>query len=123
MTEPSAKPAQQSRKWLWIVGSAAVLVAAVLTTVILVTSTQPKPQPWSDQRLADALTTQFADLGATITPDMISGILAQDCPYLDDPAALMARQQPTLATGSAEYAGTLADMTGALSLIKQSGRC
>jgi hypothetical protein len=77
--------------WIWI--TAAIILAGGGTGVAVALGAFSHPAaanaPWSNQRLADELTTQFADLGATITPDMISGVLAQDCPHLDDPAALV----------------------------------
>lgn len=104
---------------MWAVTGGAVLVAVVAVLFAAgVFRSGSSTAPWSDERLASELTTQFADIGQTVTADEIPAVLQQDCPHLDDPAALVS-EDPS----SPAYAGTLADVTAALSLIKQSGRC
>jgi hypothetical protein len=89
----------------------AVAVAIGLTFVMSADHPSPRPTPWTDARVAAALTQ--ASLGDVVRPADIAGILARDCPYLPDPAGLVQHQ----------HAGTEAEANAVMSVLAQSGRC
>jgi hypothetical protein len=94
------------------------VILAALTLVVVVSllaapdHPRPRPAPWSDARLAAALTAQAVGTGVTVTPGEVQAILARACPYLANPVGLAQR-----------YGGTEAQADAVMSVIAQSGRC
>ena len=72
----------------------------------------PPPAPWTDARLAAALS-QVSSLGP-VTTDQVGAILKQDCPYVSDPALLVRDQHGPEAEAAAD---------AVMSVLAQSGRC
>jgi hypothetical protein len=94
-----------------IIAAALVLVIAV-SLLVGQDHPGPRPAPWSDARLAAALTAMAAGAGATVMPGDVPALLARDCPYLPDPVGLAQR-----------YGGSEAQADAVMSVIAQSGRC
>jgi hypothetical protein len=91
----------------------ASVVLAVSVTLLIGSGDRPgpRPVPWTDVRLAAALTR--ISLGAPVRPDEVAAILARDCPYLPDPIGLV----------QSRHAGTEAEANAVESVLAQSGRC
>lgn len=93
----------------------AAVVFAIAVTLLIGLDDHPGPRavPWTDARLAAALTAQVAGVGATVTPADVSRVLAQDCPYIANPIGLVQHQ----------HAGTEGAADAVMSVLAQSGRC
>lgn len=100
-------------RWAGIVIAAVVLGIAVTVLIGLDDHPGPRAVPWTDARLAAALTAQVAGVGATVTPADVGRILTQDCPYIANPIGLVQHQ----------HAGTEAEADAVMSVLAQSGRC
>lgn len=98
----------------WAVIVIACVVSAVAVTMLIGADDRPgpRPVPWTDARLAAALT-QVSGLGATVTAGQVRTLLARDCPYVADPIRLVQDQ----------HAGTEAEANAVMSVLAQSGRC
>lgn len=93
----------------------ASLVLAITLTLLIGSGDRPgpRPVPWTDARVAAALTAQAVGVGATVAPAAVGRILAQDCPYITDPVGLVQQR----------HAGTEAEADAVMSVLAQSGRC
>jgi len=92
--------------------AASVVLAAALT--LLIGSGDhpgPRPTPWTDARLAAALT-QVSGLGHPVAPAEVAGILTRDCPFLPDPVRMVQQR-----------GGTEGEVDAVMSVLAQSGRC
>jgi hypothetical protein len=89
----------------------ALAAATVLTFAMSADHPGPRRAPWTDARVAAALTQ--ASLGSVVRPADVAGILTRDCPYLPDPIAMVQHQ----------HAGTEAEANAVMSVLAQSGRC
>lgn len=105
-------------KWAGVAKVAVIVAASVVLAValtLLISSGDhpgPRPVPWTDARLAAALT-HVASLGGPVEPADVAGILVRDCPYITDPVAMVQHQ----------HAGTEAEANTVMSVLAQSGRC
>lgn len=102
--------------------TARVVVIVIASVVLAITLTLlidsdnhpgPRPVPWTDARVAAALTAQAVGVGATVAPAAVGRVLEQDCPYIADPVGLVQHQ----------HAGTEAEADAVMSVLAQSGRC
>lgn len=101
----------------WAVIVIASVVLAVALTLLIGTDNHPgpRPVPWTDARLAAALTAQAAGLGANVAPGQVQQLLVRFCPYIANPIGLV-QHRPA-------YVGTEAEADAVMSVLAQSGRC